>query len=96
MKISKNSWSSPKFLLLGVTPAENAEHVKLMKWVVAILSFEADLFPILRLRSQIAQASQPSQPTNSAVAKLSIPAVATDQFTWLRRPFCSHRNWATI
>jgi hypothetical protein len=34
---SKKSWHNSKFLL-GVKPADNAEHVKLMNKVVAVLS----------------------------------------------------------
>jgi hypothetical protein len=43
---SKNSLDSPMFLL-EATPAENVEHVKLMKWSFAELSFATDCFSVL-------------------------------------------------
>jgi hypothetical protein len=68
---SKNSWVSPKFLF-GVTPADNVQHVKLMKWMVAILSYATDLFLILVVAKSSNCRSHRNQATNQVLHYLEL------------------------
>jgi hypothetical protein len=64
--------------LLRVTPGENVEHVQLIKWSFAILSFATDPVLVLAVAKSSSATVATDQLCSFATTKLSFPTVATN------------------